>query len=342
VTRIGLPRRDAYTLAALACVIAIAPFALSGYYLGILITTGLYGITTVGLCLLVGYAKQISLGHAAFYGLGAYASGLLATRLGLSPWIALVAAAAIAVAAAALVGYPVLRLHGNYLAMATLGLGIVFTVVLREWTDVTAGPSGFSGIPELPFPALFAKGDANTLWLVWIVVLALVALALVLVNSRFGRTLRAIGDSEVGAELLGIDVARWKLALFALSAGYAAVGGALYAHYVTFLSPEPFGFVFSLELLVMAVVGGIANVWGGLLGAFVIVALTETLRHALPSWLPGSSGELEPVLFGVILVAVLVLRPAGLAGMGASLLRVSARRRAPRSASTPEVSARAG
>ncbi len=324
--RSALPRRDAVALAVLAALIAAAPLLLSGYYLGVLVTVGLYGTATVGLCLLVGYAKQISLGHAAFYGLGAYASGLLATRAGLSPWLTLPVAVAFAVVVAALVGYPVLRLHGNYLAMATLGLGIVFTVILKEWTDVTAGPSGFSSIPAVPFPSFFAKSEANTLWLVWLFVLASVAVALAFVNSRWGRTLRAIGDSELAAELLGIDAARWKLGVFAISAGYASLAGALYAHYVTFLSPEPFGFVFSLELLVMAVVGGLASVWGGLVGSFVLVALTELLRRSMPSWLPGSSGELEPVAFGLILVAILLLRPGGLAGLGAAALERVGRR----------------
>jgi branched-chain amino acid transport system permease protein len=193
----------------------------------------------------------------------------------------------------------------------------MFSVVLKEWTGLTSGPSGFSGIPEIPFPAVFAKSDANTLWLVWLFTLGLIAAALAFVNSRWGRALRAIGESELAAELLGIDTARWKLIVFILSAGYAAFAGALYAHYVTFLSPEPFGFLFSLEFLVMAVVGGIASVWGGVVGAFVIVALTELLRRSLPSWLPGSSGELELVLFGVVLIAMLVLRPTGIAGIGA-------------------------
>ncbi len=339
---LAIPRQDAVALAVLALGIVLAPFVLSGYYLGILITTGLYGIATVGLCLLVGYARQISLGHAAFFGLGAYASGLLATRLGLSPWIALPVAATVAVLIAIAVGYPVLRLHGNYLAMATLGLGIVFTVVLKEWTSVTAGPSGFSGIPEMPFPAVFAKSEANTLWLVWLFALALVAIALAVVNSRWGRALRAIGDSELAAELLGINTPRWKLGVFALSAAYAAIAGALYAHYVTFLSPEPFGFLFSLELLVMAVVGGLASVWGGVIGAFVIVALTELLRRSLPPWLPGSSGELEPVLFGLAVIAMLVLRPTGIAGIGASLLERRIRGARVRSSERAEVSARAG
>ncbi len=335
-----LPRRDAVALAAVAALIAVAPFALSGYYLGVLVTAGLYGIAAVGLCLFVGYAKQISLGHAAFYGLGAYASGLLATRLGLSPWLTLPVAVALVVLAAAAVGYPVLRLEGNYLAMATLALGIMFSVVLREWIPVTAGPSGFSGIPELPFPRVFAKGEANTLWLVWAFVIALAALALAFVNSRWGRALRAIGDSELAAELVGLDTARWKVGIFALSAGYAAVAGALYAHYVTFLSPEPFGFMFSLELLVMAVVGGLASVWGGITGAVVIVALTELLRRALPPWLPGSSGELELVVFGVILIVVLLLRPSGLASLGAWV--IERRGREPIAVEAPEAGARAG
>lgn len=339
----GIPRRDVAALGATSLAILVAPFLLSGYYLSILITAGLYGIATVGLCLLAGYARQVSLGHAAFYGLGAYASALLATHLGLSPWLTIPLAALVAAGVAFVVGYPVLRLQGHYLAMATLGLGIVFTVVLNEWTSVTAGPSGFSGIPVVPVPALLAKSEGTTLWLVWMFALVLVAVALAFVNSRSGRALRAIGDSELAAELLGLDTAAFKLRVFAVSAAYAAVAGALYAHYVTFLSPEPFGFIFSLELLVMAVVGGLASVWGGLLGALVIVALTELLRWAVPPWMPGSSGELEPALFGVALVAMIVLRPEGIAGLGTSLLRRLGRRtRVIIARENGEVGARAG
>lgn len=341
MTTLGLPRRDAIALAALALAMLVAPFVASGYYLGILITTGLFGIATVGICLLVGYARLVSLGHAAFYGLGAYTSALLATRLGLSPWLTIVVATLVTVAVAVVFGRPALRLHEHYLAMATLGLGIVFSVVLNEWTALTAGPSGFSGIPEIPFPSPFVKGEARTLWLVWLFVVVLAAAALMFVNSRRGRALRAIGDSEIAAELLGLDTASFKLAVFAISAGYAGIAGALYAHYVTFVSPQPFGFLFSLELLVMGVVGGIGSVWGGLVGAFAIVALTELLRR-LPSSLPGSSGELELVLFGVALVAMIALRPTGLVGIGTALLARRGPRSRPARTTVEEIAAHAG
>lgn len=336
-----MTRRDVVALAVLAAAIAIAPLVLSGYYLGVAIAVGLNGMATVGLVLLVGYARQVSLGHAAFYGFGAYASGLLATRLDLSPWLTIPVGALAAGGIALLVGAPVLRLHGHYLAMATLGLGIVFQVVLNEWVDFTHGPSGFSGIPTVPLPLPFEGSEARSLYLVWGAALAVLAFSLWLVRSRAGRALRAIGDSEVASELLGLHTARWKLRVFALSAVYAGLAGALYAHYVTFLSPEPFGFVFSLELLVMAVVGGLASVWGGMIGAFVFVVLTEVLRRSVPESLPGASGELELVLFGAALVAMVLLRPTGIAGLGASLLeRRAARARALENGA--EVRARAG
>jgi len=312
-------RRDLILLGAVAAAILVAPVFASGYVLGILVTTGLYGIATIGLVLLVGLAKQVSLGHAAFYGLGAYVSGLLGTRLGLHPLVTIPLAAAAAGAVAYLVGRPVLRLRGHYLAMATLGLGVVFQVILNEWVDVSRGPSGFSGIASIAVPIPGMTRDGRTLYVIWAVALAILALSLWLVRSRAGRALRAIGDSEIASELLGIGTATWKLRVFALSAAYAGIAGALYAHYVTFLSPQPFGFVFSLELLVMAVVGGIASVWGGMIGAFTIVVLTEALRRSLPSSLPGASGELELVLFGAALIAMVVVWPTGLAGIAASI-----------------------
>lgn len=314
-----MTRRDVILLGSLAGAIAGAPFVASGYVLGILVTTALYGMATVGLVLLVGLAKQVSLGHAAFYGLGAYASGLLGTRLGLHPLITIPLGAAAAGAVAYVVGRPVLRLHGHYLAMATLGLGIVFQVVLNEWVDVSHGPSGFSGIASIAVPLPGVGRDGRTLYVVWAVAIMVLALSLWLVRSRAGRALRAIGDSEIASELLGIDTATWKLRVFALSATFAGLAGALYAGYVTFLSPQPFGFVFSLELLVMAVVGGIASVWGGMVGAFTLVVLTELLRRSLPQSLPGASGELELVLFGIALIAMVLVWPAGLVGIASSV-----------------------
>ncbi|MBI4492089.1 MAG: branched-chain amino acid ABC transporter permease [Chloroflexi bacterium] len=317
---LGVPRRDWVILAAVAVVVGAAPLAVSRYYLSILVTVGVYGMATVGLCLLAGYARQISLGHAAFYGLGAYASGLLAARWDWSPWITIPVGVLGSGLVAWLLGRPVLRLSGHYLAMATLGLGIVFQVALNELTELTGGPSGFSGIPSVPLAWLPFNSEVRSLYLVWALCLALLGLALWLVNTRIGRVLRAIGESELAAELLGLDTAAWKVRVFALSAAYAALAGALYAHYVTFLSPAPFGFMFSLELLVMATIGGLASVWGGLLGAGIVVVLTETLRSALPKSLPGSSGELELILFGLALVAIMALRPSGLAGLGRVLL----------------------
>jgi ABC-type branched-subunit amino acid transport system permease subunit len=326
VTRVGIPRRDAIGLLAVALVVAAAPAAVSAYYLSILVTVGLWGIAATGLGLLVGQARQISLGHAAFVGLGAYTSALLAVRLGMSPWVSLPIAVAVTMAVAVVVGMPVLRLEGHYLAMATLGLGIVFNVALREWTALTGGPSGFSRIPALSLPILDDRSEMRSLFIVWVCVLAALWLALRIKHSRTGRALRAIGESEVAAELLGLDAARLKVIVFAVSAGYAALAGGLYAHYVTFLSPEPFGFVFSLELIVIAAVGGMTSIWGGVVGAGVIVIVTEALRRSLPPSMPGASGELELILFGLVLVGVMVFRPGGVAGLGRPLLALWPRR----------------
>ncbi len=323
---LGIPRRDWIALGVVALAITAAPFALSRYQLSVLATVGMFGIAAVGLCLLGGYARQVSLGHAAFYGLGAYVSGLVALRLGWSPWLTMPLAGLAAAVVAVVVGAPVLRLHGHYLAMATLGLGIIFQVVLNELTDVTGGPSGVPGIPAVPLAWLPVNGEARSLYLIWAVGLGLLALALWLVNARAGRTLRAIGESELAAELLGVNTATWKVLVFALSAVYAGLAGALYAHYVTFLSPAPFGFIFSLELLVMAAVGGLASVWGGFIGAAVVVILIEALRALVP----GSGGEIQPILFGLALVAIMIARPSGIAGLGRTALdRVRLVRRAP-------------
>ncbi len=326
MTPLGIPRRDVIGLLAVAALVAAAPAVVSAYYLSILVTIGLWGIAATGLGLLVGQARQISLGHAAFVGLGAYASGLLSAHLAWSPWVSLPVAIALTMAVAVLVGLPVLRLEGHYLAMATLGLGIVFNVALREWTQLTGGPSGFSRIPELSLPVLTEQNEMRSLFVVWICVLATLWLALRIKHSRIGRALRAIGESEVAAELLGLDSARMKVLVFAVSAGYAALAGGLYAHYVTFLSPEPFGFVFSLELIVIAAVGGMTSVWGGVVGAAVMIVVTEALRRSLPPSMPGASGELELILFGLVLVGIMVFWPGGVSGLGRPIFAFRTRR----------------
>jgi branched-chain amino acid transport system permease protein len=182
---------------------------------------------------------------------------------------------------------------------------------------VTGGPSGLTGIPPLSLGRFRFDTDARMLWLCWGVLLLLLGLGGNLVDSRIGRALRAVRGSESAAAAAGIDTARLKLGVFALAGASTALAGSLYAHYLTFINPSPFGFAFSVELVVMVVLGGAGSLWGGVLGAAVIVLLAEALRAALPL-LSASHGaaEYEIIVFGLLLMAVMILAPGGLAAAG--------------------------
>jgi branched-chain amino acid transport system permease protein len=273
------------------------------YYLQLLTFIGLNTLLALGLNLLMGYAGQISLGHAAFYGIGAYTTGVMTAHYGLSPWLALPCAVALAVLVAFVVGLPTLRLSGYYLGMGTLGFGMIGFVVFREWTSLTGGASGLVGIPPLEIGPVSFFSARNGFWLVWGVVIAAFLVCRRLVHSRTGRALRAIHDSERAAKAVGVDTFRLKLTVFVFSAGVAALAGFLYAHLVGFVSPGSFDFLASVRMVTMVVVGGMASIWGALFGAALLTLLPEWL-HAFSEW--------EMVVYGLIMMGVMILLPQGL------------------------------
>ncbi|MBI5029698.1 MAG: branched-chain amino acid ABC transporter permease [Chloroflexi bacterium] len=297
----------------LALILSILPFYLpNNYQVSILIFIALHTILTVGLSLLMGYAGQISLGHAVFYGMGGYTAGILAARLGVPTPVAIVAAAALTGVLAYIIAIPILRLRGNYLAMATLGLNVIFTLFLTQQTDWTGGPNGLGNIPKLSFGDWVVKTDIQMYYVTWFAALAILALSLNIVNSRFGRALRSIHSSQIAAEMLGVDAAHYKVAVFTLSAVYASIAGALYVFWIGLISPSVVSINLSVELVVMVAIGGLASVWGAIFGAAAITLLTEILRNVLPQLLSGASGEQEIIAFGLILMIVMIFLPEGL------------------------------
>jgi branched-chain amino acid transport system permease protein len=288
----------------------------SSYVLGMLVFIALYAMAGLGLSLVMGFAGQVSLGQAAFFAIGAYVSGVLTASYGWNGWSALALGVATGGVTAFLVGLPIFRLSGLLLAMATLGFGIIVYYVLVNWSGVTGGPSGLTGIPPLAIGAFRFDTDARVLLLAWGFLLLLLGLAGNVVDSRIGRALRAVHGSEAAAEAVGIDTARLKLAVFTLAGATTALAGALYAHYLTFINPSPFGFAFSVELVVMVVLGGTASLWGSVLGAAAVVLLVEGLRSLLPLVsVSHGAAEYEIVLFGLILMAFMIFLPGGLAGL---------------------------
>ncbi|HZV81455.1 MAG TPA: branched-chain amino acid ABC transporter permease, partial [Geobacteraceae bacterium] len=262
----------------LTVIIFLAPLLVEGYLLNVMVFIGIHTMLALALNLLLGYAGQISLGQAGFFGLGAYISGILTATHGVNPWLSMLAAALFVTLLAFIVGFPILKLKGHYLAMATLGLGIIIYIIFNEAVDQTGGPSGLSGIPNLQIAGIVFDNDLKNYYLIWSFTLAAMGLAINLVHSRIGRALRAIHDSEVAARVMGVNARLLKVQIFALSAGLSAVAGSLYAHTMTFVAPASFGFNFSVELVTMVIIGGLASIYGSLLGAALLTLLPELLR----------------------------------------------------------------
>jgi len=290
-------------LVILAAVLLVLPFTLpNAYAYDVAIRVAINASVVIGLNLLVGYTGQISLGHAGFFGVGAYASAILTSRWGWPPVAALAAAAAGTALLAWLVARPILKLKGHYLAMATLGLGIIISIVIVNETDWTGGPDGMAAGALSAFGAE-VSGDRAWYWLTAGVLLVVTWLALNLIDSPAGRALQAIHGSEVASRVVGVDTTAFKVRVFVLSAALASVMGRLYAHYVGFLTPGVAGFFHSIELVTMVVVGGMASVYGCIFGAAILTMLPQLLS-TLEGW--------ETVAFGVILMATMIFLPRGL------------------------------
>ncbi len=308
-------RRTPNLLALIIVSAALAVLPLTtqnNYILTIFILVGQFTIITVGLSLLMGYAGQISLGQATFYGIGAYTMAILSARFELSPWLSLLAGVILAAAVAYLVGLLIFRLHGHYLAMATLGMNVILFLILTQEVEWTGGPSGFRGVPDLSLGSFTFSSDLHYYYLMWFFTLIVIALSLNIVNSRVGRAMRALHTSEVAAEAVGIDTNAFKLKVFALSAAYGGLAGGLHATYLGFMSPGSFTINVSIELVVMAVVGGLASVWGAMFGAGAVLAIEQYLRTAIKSLIPNASGEHEIIAFGLILMLIMIFMPQGL------------------------------
>ena len=281
-----------------------APFFLKGnYLLNVLVFVGINTMLALGLNLLLGYAGQISLGHAAFFGMGAYISGIITSRYPMEPFLVIMLAALCVGVLAFVIGFPILKLKGHYLAMATLGFGIIMYIIFNETVDWTGGPSGLSGIPNLRIGSLIFDNDWNNYYLVWIFTLAVMLLAVNLSQSRIGRALRAIHDSEVAARVMGVNARMLKVQIFTISAVISAIAGSLYAHVMTFIAPTSFGFNFSVELLTMIVIGGLGSVYGSFLGAAILTMLPEFLRVFQ---------DLDIVIYGLMLILMTMYMPGGL------------------------------
>lgn len=294
----------------------------SAYLANLFVVTALFALPALGLSLLMGYTGQISLGHAAFVGLGAYASAILAKAFGLSPWFTMLLGMAVAALAAWAIGWLVFRLRGHHLAMATLAFGIIAHVLTVEMRGLTGGQDGISAVPPLVLFGTRLASDLAIFPFAWLACIAAMLLAQNLVHSPAGYAMRAVAESESVAASLGIAPDRLKRRIMALSGLYAGAGGAIYAHYLGYISPGPFDVGFSIKLLLMVALGGFAGIWSVLFGVFFVVMTGELLKPF---------GRYDVILYGVLLVVVMIWCPRGLLdGLGrlwrwaASRLRTAA------------------
>lgn len=316
--------RQSFGVILAAAMLAVPLVVTDRYVLKVLTFVGVNAIVVVGLALLFGFAGQVSLGHAAFFGVGAYASAFLTGTLGV-PWLG---AVALAVVLASVVGWavavPSLRLKGHYLAMATLGFNEIMSVVFVEARAVTGGNDGLGNIPFPSIGPLELRSATVLCVLVWVVALAVALAARNITLSRPGRAMRALHATEPGALAVGIDVAAVKVRVFALSAGLAGLAGALYAHAVGFISPSTFGLDFSILLMAAVVLGGRESLLGPLaaMTAFTLLPYSGALVPGIPRAVAETIQDWVPDLVGLTVVLTLIVRARG------ASLRFAARKQA--------------
>jgi len=295
----------------------------SNYLVGAGIVVGVMAVATVGFILLVGYARQLAVGQAAFCMIGGYGSALLCTRVGIDPLSAMVLAAVVSMVVALIIGWPILRLRGYALAMASLSFQLILGFTVIQAQSITGGAAGVWGVPKFSVFGVQLATDISYFYFVWFWVIVTVAVGLIIDRSAIGRSLRAIASSERAATSVGMDIAQYKLQMFVLSAGFASLTGSLTVHYLRIISPDVFGFQYSLGMITAVVAGGLNSIAGGVVGATVVIGLREALRVTrLP--------ELEGIIMGALTVIVLIAFPSGIVGAYQAIAeRVRRARRAP-------------
>jgi len=265
------------TLVILALLVALPPLVFpSSFYYRVGAIVWILAIASIGLNLLMGYAGQVSLGHAGFIGIGAYAVAILPQRFGLHGLVAMAVGAAVSALLAYLAGRPILRLRGHYLAVATLGFGILIAMVFTNEAAWTGGPDGMR-VPRMELFGWAVRGSDTWYWIGGGAMIIAAWLALNLIDSPTGRALRAIHDSEVAAKVVGVDVSSYKLTVFVISAVYASLAGSFLALFDGHITPDAAGFLRSVELVTMVVIGGMGSIVGSVIGTAVIVVLPQTL-----------------------------------------------------------------
>ncbi len=292
--------------------LVVQPFRSVSHYVDVMVFAGIFALVCIGLSMLMGYAGQISIAQAAFFGIGAYSSGILTVHFHMNPWAAMPVGAALAGSVAWLLGIPALRLKGHYLAMATLGFGVIVNIIMNEEVKWTGGPSGLVGIPGLSIGGREIFHELAWYYLVWGFVFMGLLFCFHVLHSRVGRALRAIHEEEAAAEAMGVPTARYKVQVFVLSAIFASIAGSLYTHYMAFINPSSFNLEWSIQFLLMVMVGGMQSLWGAVLGAVLMTFMRNEWLHVF--------ADQEIIVYGALLLIVALFVPKGLVSLLPRLL----------------------
>ncbi len=305
-------------LAVLFVLLIITPFVASSYVLYIMNLIGIAIIGAVGLNLLTGFTGQISLGHAAFVGVGGYATAILVTRLGMPFWFAMPIAGFVSAGMGLIIGIPSLRVKGLYLCIATLAAQFILEFVFVHWESMTHGIRGIN-VPAPRIGDFVFDTEKRYYFITLVLVILTVGFARNLVRTKWGRAFVAIRDRDLAAEIIGINLFRYKLAAFALSSFFAGIAGSLWVGFIKVVTPEHFPFSLSIQYLAMVIVGGLGSVLGSIFGAIFMTLTPELLNIFVSSakqLFPGLDQffiPLKEIIFGGMIVTFLVLEPHGLA-----------------------------
>jgi branched-chain amino acid transport system permease protein len=275
-------------------------------WIHIMVLIAIYFIVTLGMSLLFGYTGQFSFAQAAFFGIGAFSSSALTVVCKWPIWSGFLLGIAVSGTLAFIVGRPILRLKGFYLAMATLAISTIVFVLMKQLPQYTGGPSGTAGIPFISIGGISLNSPVRFYVLAWSVAIVIFFFCRNLINSRTGRAMRAIKDAETAAKVMGINTADYKAKIFALSAILAAIGGSLYAHYVAFVSPDSFTAEVSILIIIILAVGGVHSVWGALIGTALVIALPQLLS---------GFQHYSRLIYGIIVIVLMMFAPSGILGI---------------------------
>lgn len=298
-------------------VLALLPWTINPFRIRVFTLGGIYAIATTGLTLFMGFTGQISIGQAAFFGIGAYTSAIL-TKAGLPFFLSFFASGLVAALCGLIIGFPCLRARMFYLAMATLAFGLSMTIIFKNWTTLTGGVSGMGGIPAAGIGPFLFDGFISYYYLVWIITAIVLFLVYRLTRSYFGLTLRAIGDNEMAAESLSVKGYLYRLISFLICSFLAGIAGSLYAHLDRVVAPENFTSEESIIFLSMAVIGGLKSIYGGLIGSIVFTLIGEQLR---------SLERAQVIVVGAVLILLVIFLPKGMVSFPQKLEKMITRLR---------------